>query len=489
MIQLTKGGDVLPETFEEWVEIHGEPDYIGEEEYHELDIKIIKPDTKEPVYDTSILMDMKANGDIKINYTMFVDYYKNQYKCVYSNGTFYSPDGMISPMKIRQDIYNMITEGGWTSKGDTPTTSILNSLKDKSHVDSLSIKENAIPVANGTIYINKDGWEFYEGERKPAPYRLSVNFNPNPRPMPLFSKWLNDLFNEEDIITIQEIMGYCLLPTTFAQEAFFLVGEGGAGKSGLGTILEGIMGNAYIPINTQELFSGRFGMSSLENKLIAYDDDLGSGALTETGNFKKLITADQKISAERKFGDPYDFRPYCRLIACTNFMIRSLYDDSEGFYRRLHPIHVKPPEPNRKHIRGFYKMILEQEKESIFSWALEGLHRVMDNGWCIHWSKRSRVYMSQFKSEGTHFPDFIEDTCEFSEDAQSSTAELKRVYKNWCRENAITPASDRRLEKWLGDNCEKYKIKRDKHIKRGNKDIRGYKGLSIKPEWNNDINF
>ena len=33
-------------------------------------------------------------------------------------------------------------------------------------------------------------------------------------------------------------------------------------------------------------------LAQLENKLVFYDDDLQSGALTDTGTFKKLVTAN-----------------------------------------------------------------------------------------------------------------------------------------------------------------------------------------------------
>ena len=90
------------------------------------------------------------------------------------------------------------------------------------------------------------------------------------------------------------------------------------------------MGNAFESINTQELVSKRFQIATVENKLVAYDDDLGSAALEETGVLKKLITADTPIPAERKYGDPFSFLPYCRVVASANFMLSSLYDDSDG---------------------------------------------------------------------------------------------------------------------------------------------------------------
>jgi putative DNA primase/helicase len=240
-----------------------------------------------------------------------------------------------------------------------------------------------------------------------------------------------------------------------------------------------------VSVETQQLVTKQFQIAEVEHKLLAYDDDLGSAALTETGLLKKLITADTPIRAERKYCDPHQFNSYCRIVASANFMLSSLYDDSNGFFRRLHPILVKPKAPDRKVINKFYELILEQEREQIFKWALIGLRRVMNNGWKITWSERSRNYMKATKSNAVHFEDFFNETCEVAVNEDTTTAELKKLYSKWCAENGVTAASERRLANWFADNSEKIGIQRSVHIKRNGKELRGYMYLKIKPEWKN----
>ena len=477
-----------PTTFEEWCLIHGEPSYLYEKtKSSPLEINIIDCDTTSREVDTNGIFSEDKNGNQKINYKRFVDVFAEINKCVYCHGIFYTPDGMISNQSVRKDIANTLGDMGWCSRLDVPTNALFTSLKDMYHVDNLEVDETVIPLINGDLYIGKDIWEFRLGEKKQAPYRLSVNYTPTTKPTPLFDKWLKDVFAEEDIPIVQEIMGYCLVPVTSAQEAFFLVGDAGVGKSGLGTILKSIMGNAFESINTQELVSKRFQIATVENKLVAYDDDLGSAALEETGVLKKLITADTPIPAERKYGDPFNFLPYCRVVASANFMLSSLYDDSDGFYRRLHPILVKAKDPKRKTINKFYEMIIEQEKEQIFKWALIGLKRVIANGWKISWSQRSIDYMSVTKSQGTHFEDFLEEVCDLSPEGSVTCAELKNVYLRWCKENGIKDASDRRLFRWFSDNAEKRGVVSNRNLPRGEKRVRGYEGISIKNAWKTAI--
>ena len=475
-----------PKTFEEWVSIHGEPDYIGE--HNTLNTKrILVEDCEhqaEPI-DTSGIITFDDKDRMQLNYTRFVDVFAELNNCVYCNGVFYNPDGAISNQYIRKEIARTLADANWQGKLDAPTTSIYNSLKDLYSVDELPVNEKIIPLANGDLHIGKDKWVFKKGEKKHCAYRLNVNYIPTDKPTPLFDKWLNDVFAPEDIPTIQEWMGYCLVPSTAVGEALIIVGDGGAGKSGLGTIQMGIMGKPSVSVEIQQLVTKQFQMADLEHKLLAYDDDLGSAALTETGVFKKLITADTPIRIERKYVDAHQANLYCRVLASANFMLSSLYDDSDGFFRRLHPILVKPKQPNRKVINKFYELILEQEKEQIFKWALDGLRRVMENGWKISWSDRSIDYMKANKSTAVHFEDFFNETCEVAENETTTMSELTSLYRKWCKENGIKEASDRRLANWFTDNAEKIGVRKSNHIPRVGKRLRGYMNLKIKSEWKN----
>ena len=479
-------GYTPPSTFEEWVSIHGEPEYLGEvTPTYTKDIRVEDCTNDDDYVDASDIITEDKQGNPRINYKKFVDVFAKINNVVYCNGVFYNPDGAVSAQSLRRDIANSLGDAGWTGRIDTPTNAIYQSLKDMYTVDELPVNEHVIPLANGDLHIGKGDWVFRLGEKKHSPYRLSVNYVPSEKPTPLFNKWLNDVFAPEDIPTVQEIMGYCLVPTTAAGEAFFIVGDGEAGKSGLGTILMGILGNASVSVETQQLVTKQFQIAEVEHKLLAYDDDLGSAALTETGLLKKLITADTPIRAERKYCDPHQFNSYCRILASANFMLSSLYDDSNGFFRRLHPILVKPKAPDRKVINKFYELILEQEREQIFKWALIGLRRVIANGWKITWSERSRNYMKANKSSAIHFEDFFNETCEAAENADTTSAELKKLYSKWCTDNGIKEASDRRLSNWFVDNSERIGLTRSENITRNGKRLRGYIGLKIKPEWKN----
>jgi len=480
--------DAEPKTFEEWVEIHGEPDYLYEQQTSNgLDI-LIKDCSPLPLdIDTSHIFYETKNGEKRINYSEFTKVFMMFNSCIYCNGQFYTPDGAKSVGSIRQDIAYSLSDAGWKEKLDVPTNSLTNTLQDFTFQEKFEIDENLIPFANGDLHINRSGqWEFRLDEKTFTPYRLKVKYSPVKRATPLFDKWLHDTFEDEDIPTIQEILGYALVPVTATQEAFFLVGEGGVGKSVLGVILGHILGNGFVSVNTKDFVEKRFQISCAENKLVVYDDDLGEAALGSTGLLKKLISADQAIPAERKYKDTYNFVPFCKVIACANFMLSSLYDDSDGFYRRLHPIKVKRAAPGRKTIEKFGEMIVREEASQIVNWALAGLRRLMQNGWKVTWSDRSREYMGIVKSNGVHFPEFIKDTLEKG-DSDISAKELQKLYERWCRENNIQDVKIRRMQTWFTDNAEKFGMSFSYNVVRRGRHVRGYSGIQVKEEWKDMI--
>ena len=59
--------------------------------------------------------------------------------------------------------------------------------------------------------------------------------------------------------------------------------------------------------------------------------DLKSIKLSETGNFKMLVSGDS-ITAERKFEQPFTFRNYAKLIFSAN-EIPASDDKTDAFYR------------------------------------------------------------------------------------------------------------------------------------------------------------
>jgi putative DNA primase/helicase len=425
-------------------------------------------------------------GNLKVNDGVFARLYMTVNKIVFANGAFYSPGGMQSVGLVQNEILESISERLTTNIASN-TKKVVDALKITSYNDNFDFADKMlIPFANGDMEL--DGtkqWVFTLDGKQPVPYRLPVNFIPlnQSRTTPYFDKWLNDLFTPEDIVTLQEYIGYCLLPTTRGQKCLLLIGDGGIGKSVISDILTSIFGRSLTaPNDTQQFLADKFKLAELENQLVFYEDDLSDKHLEETGVFKKLITNQTYLTADRKNEQPFKFKPYCRFIMCGNDMLASKYDKTDGFYRRLLPIRVKPKDPNRKNIPDMGARVA-REAEGIIQWALVGLKRLMDNNWQFTVSERSDQYLSGYKAMSDHFPDFVEDAFVMGKDLTFTIAELLSSYKTWCRRNAITPCSDRVVTRWFANNSEKYQLESTNNIRIEGTRFRGYSGAEVAPEF------
>lgn len=436
------------------------------------------------LYDKSFYEDDK--GKTKLNDGVFARLYMRVNKIVFANGAFYSPDGMQSVGLVQNEVLESISDRMTTNIASN-TKKVVDALKITAFHDNFDFADKMlIPFANGDMELNgTKSWVFMLDGKRPVPYRLPVNFIPlnQPHKTPYFNKWLNDLFTEEDIVTLQEYIGYCLLPTTRGQKCLLLIGDGGIGKSVISDILTSIFGRSLTaPNDTQQFLADKFKLAELENQLVFYEDDLSDKHLEETGVFKKLITNQTYLTADRKNEQPFKFKPYCRFIMCGNDMLASKYDKTDGFYRRLLPIRVKPKDPNRKNIPDMGARVA-REAEGIIQWVLVGLKRLMDNNWQFTVSERSEQYLNGYKAMSDHFPDFVEDAFTMGEDKTFTIAELLSTYKTWCRRSSITPCSDRVVTRWFANNAEKYHLEPTNNIRMEGTRFRGYAGAEISAEF------
>lgn len=70
-------------------------------------------------------------------------------------------------------------------------------------------------------------------------------------------------------------------------------------------------------------------------------------ALKQTNYVKSIVTAQGKMDLERKSVQSYQGWMYARLLAFSNGDLQSLYDRSNGFYRRQLILTTKEKPANR----------------------------------------------------------------------------------------------------------------------------------------------
>ena len=136
---------------------------------------------------------------------------------------------------------------------------------------------------------------FIEGKKEIVQSRLPVSYNPNADVPALWLNFLDGLLYPEDIPTLQEFIGYCLIPSNKGQRMMVIKGNGGEGKSQIGSMLSAIFGTNMKDGSIGKISENRFARADLEHILLCVDDDMRMEALRQTNYVKSIVTAQGKI--------------------------------------------------------------------------------------------------------------------------------------------------------------------------------------------------
>ena len=177
---------------------------------------------------------------------------------------------------MEKEILDII-ERYWTSGISVKVTAILSGFKMYTCSDPLPIKEDWVHFKNGTYFVNQ---KFINQEK--------------------WLTFLDGLIEADDIVCLQEFMGYCLIPSNRGQKMMLVIGKGGEGKSYIGRILKRIFGHNMNSGSLQKLETDKFARADQEGKLLYLDDDMKTEALPSTNVIKAIVTAEDEMDLEKK---------------------------------------------------------------------------------------------------------------------------------------------------------------------------------------------
>ena len=413
------------------------------------------------------------NKNNKIDEVEFCTWFISKHPLKYVGGIFYDIDGIISEEKLKKEIVDALKPYVKTNIVKR-AKQILDALRYESMCEIIPKHTDRIHFKNGTYFINGG----FVPEKEFCSNRLPVNYNSDAVLPTRWLRFLDELLYPEDIYTLQEFMGYILIPTTKAQAMLLLIGNGGEGKSRVGFVCRNLLGNNMTICSISTLANNRFSLADQEGMLLMIDDDMKMEALTDTGVIKAVVTMEDKMNLERKGKQSYQGYLNVRIMAFGNGSLSSLYDKSDGFYRRQITIRVKEKSQNRVDDRNLSAK-LSEETEGIALWCLEGLKRLIKNEFHFTISERTLQNQAELRREEDSILDFFESEgyITFDKNAIATTKELYEAYCLWGNDNLIKIRSESSFSKELRQRADKLGLKYLKNASIDNKTARGYKGI------------
>lgn len=272
-------------------------------------------------------------------------------------------------------------------------------------------------------------------------------------------RWLQFLYevfesNYELIHYVTKAVGYSLTADMREQCFFMAVGSGANGKSIFLDTLEHVFAS-YSHRAPMRLFASnegdadRFSLADLQNARIVFAAETKANTRMNEHTIKAL-TGGETLSGERKYGQPFTFRPTAKIWLGVNHN-PTVSDDSFGFWRRVRLIPFNRTFSGTTDDRDL-RDTLRKEADGIFAWALQG---------CLDWqsegmiapeivTKATKVY----EIEEDPLTEFLNECTENDPEAVVLFSSLYSEYKVWAKTQGILQRNQI-TAKAMGNNLKK----------------------------------
>jgi len=247
-------------------------------------------------------------------------------------------------------------------------------------------------------------------------------------------QFLDEIFPKKKekvkIDVLQQFFGYCLLTDCRFAKSLWLVGGGNNGKSVVIDVLTGMLGEDNVSSISMHEVGERFRTYAMENKYANLSGETTRDAMG-TDTYKKLVSGDL-VSAERKYGEVYQFRNFSKQIFSFNDP-PVILDRSHGLARRIIVIEFLRRFLPKEEEHNLAKRLIKEEIDGIFIWALDGLLKLIRNDGFEGLEEvdkaKERLLLAMHP-----FLQFINECCDVVDGEEVSTQEIWKAYQEWCNE-------------------------------------------------------
>lgn len=359
---------------------------------------------------------------------------------IYSNGKYAMGDSM-----IRGKMLEYLPDLTFSQRNE-----ILNRSKDRIQTIGTRAPAYLIAFANGTYDLTTDTMKPHD----PADIITNLvpwNYNPNAY-CELTDKTLDKLAcgDRSLRLLLEEMIGAGLYRsnTLAGGKCFILLGDNSNGKSTYFSLLRHIFSEENICSISLQDMSSRFKVAEMMNKTAIIGDDIPKTWVEDPSIFKKVVTGE-RLSAEMKGQNPFEFNPYCTPYFSANNMPR-IDDETGAVKRRLIPVpfnaKFSPDDPDfDPDIKE--KLMARESIEYLIRVAVEGLKRVRaTNKYSINEEIESEL--QDIDMLNNPILQFLDDIGE-EQIINHSTEEVYAIYNRYCIEAGMKPVARNSLARQI----------------------------------------
>lgn len=208
--------------------------------------------------------------------------------------------------------------------------------------------------------------------------QLETNWNPDAK-CPIVDNFFSEMVYDDTVNLMWEVIGVCIYLGLGPQRGIFIRGGGRNGKGTVLRLIRALIPEQYVStVEVQKLATDTFAAAELFGKILNVVGDLSPKAMADTAIFK-MLTGEDSINAQRKYGQPFSFTSQATLLFAANELPQST-DDTEGFFSRMLIIPMDKRTLSREEIDRTLEPRMHEELQGVLAKAVLGLKRVLDRG-------------------------------------------------------------------------------------------------------------
>ncbi len=311
--------------------------------------------------------------------------------------------------------------------------------------------ENLLNTANGVLELDTLTLRPARQDER-FTYRLPVPWVPSAT-CPQIEAFVREVVPPDCVSLMTEIIGMCLLPTSRYRRAVMLLGTGSNGKSVLLRVVKSLLGVANISsVTLQALSEDRFAKAQLFGKLANIAGDLDSKPVERSGAFK-MLTGEDTITADHKYGQPFQFVNYSTLVFSANEWPVS-HDQTDAYFTRWIAIpfnqryredggELRPGE-RRADPKLADRLVTAEELQGLLVRAVAGARRLQERGgFAIPQSVRDAL--AEYRQWADTVMAWVEEAISPKPDSAVTRKAVYARYREWCKDNGRSAVSAKKF--------------------------------------------
>ncbi len=277
-------------------------------------------------------------------------------------------------------------------------------------------------------------------EHNPEDFITKItSVSPNAKGMDIWQDCLKLIFqdNQELIDYVQMICGLAAIGKVYVEALIIAYGDGRNGKSTFWNVISRVLGLYSGNISADTLTVGcrrniKPEMAEVKGKRLLIAAEMQEGARLNDSTVKQLCSTDD-VFAEKKYKDPFSFKPCHTLVLYTNHLPRVSASD-DGIWRRLIVIPFNAKITGSSDIKNYSEHLYDHAGGAILSWIIEGSKKVIDADYHIPVPDCVQNAIDEYRSQNDWFGHFLEDKCELDASFRESSSKLYQTYRNYCND-------------------------------------------------------